>query len=253
MVDDLVSAWSGAMDHPTNSITGRALESMHRIGTLVDCATNEVIHSICQPADFWYRVIDGAVREITPLANGRRDIIDFLLPGDVFGLAGGENHEFTAEAVIASKLERFPRLQGERLAHSDAIVAYGVDRLGQASRDRIRARTALLAHASAPAKVGGFLLQLMARTNRDSAEPIDLPMSRSDIADYLGLSMETVCRALATLRTQKLIALDGTRRVRLTDPLRLAKLARIDSALVPPSRHDRVRNVCLALATQPGR
>jgi DNA-binding transcriptional regulator LsrR (DeoR family) len=94
---------------------------------------------------------------------------------------------------------------------------------------------------------------MMARTNKDSDDPIELPMSRGDIADHLGLSMETVCRALATLRTQKLIALDGTRRVRLTDPLRLAKLARIDSALVPPSRHDRVRNVCLALATQPGR
>jgi CRP-like cAMP-binding protein len=226
---------------------------MHRIGTLLDCAANDVIYTIHQPADFWYRVVDGAVREITPLANGRRDIVDFLLPGDVFGFGGAENYQHSTEAVIPTKLERFPRLEGERLAQSDAIVAYGVDRLGDASLDRLRARTALLAHSSAPAKVGGFLLQMMARTNRDSDDPIELPMSRSDIADHLGLSMETVCRALATLRTQKLIALEGTRRVRLTDPLRLAKLARIDSAIVPPSRHDRVRNVCLALATQSGR
>jgi CRP/FNR family nitrogen fixation transcriptional regulator len=241
------------MGYQTTSITGRAMDSMHRIGTLLDCAANEGIYAIHQPADYWFRVIDGAVREITPLANGRRDIVDFLLPGDVFGISGGENYEHSTEAVVASKLERFPRLEGERLAHCDGIVAYGVGRLGDAARDRLRARTALLAHASAPAKVGGFLLQLMARTRRDSDEPIDLPMSRSDIADHLGLSMETVCRALATLRSQKLISLDGTRRVRLTDPLRLAKLARIDSALVPPSRHDRVRNVCLALATQPSR
>jgi CRP/FNR family nitrogen fixation transcriptional regulator len=241
------------MEHTSDAMTGRALESMHRIGTLIDCAANDVIYAKHQPADYWYRLIDGAVREITPLANGRRDIVDFLLPGDVFGCSNVDNYEFSAEAVVASKLERFPRTEGERLAHSEAIVANGVDRTGSASRDRFRARTALLAHASAPAKVGGFLLQMLARTSRDSDEPIDLPMSRADIADHLGLSMETVCRALATLRTQKLIALDGTRRVRLTDPLRLAKLARIDSALVPPSRHDRVRNVCLALATQPGR
>jgi CRP-like cAMP-binding protein len=241
------------MEHTNDAMTGRALESMHRIGTLIDCAPSDVIYAKHQPADFWYRVVDGAVREITPLANGRRDIVDFLLPGDVFGFSSGENYDYSAEAVVATKLERFPRPEGERLAHSDAIVAYGVDRLGHSSQERMRARTALLAHASAPAKVGGFLLQMLARTSRDSDEPIELPMSRSDIADHLGLSMETVCRALATLRTQKLIALDGTRRVRLTDPLRLAKLARIDSALVPPSRHDRVRNVCLALATQPGR
>jgi CRP/FNR family nitrogen fixation transcriptional regulator len=241
------------MEHTNDSMASRAVGSMHRIGTLIDCAANQVIYTLHQPVEYWYRVIDGAVREITPLANGRRDIVDFLLPGDVFGIANGEHHQYSAEAVVPSKLERFPRLEGEQLAHSDAVVAYGVERLGGASRDRFRARTALLAHASAPAKVGGFLLQMMARTNRDSDEPIDLPMSRSDIADHLGLSMETVCRALATLRTQKLIVLDGTRRVKLTDPLRLAKLARIDSALVPPSRHDRVRNVCLALATQPGR
>jgi CRP/FNR family nitrogen fixation transcriptional regulator len=241
------------MEHTNDAMTGRAIESMHRIGTLIDCPAGEVIYTKFQPADFWYRVIDGAVREITPLANGRRDIVDFLLPGDVFGVAGVETYEHSAEAVVESKLERFPRPESDRLAHSDAIVAYGMEKLGQASRDRIRARTALLAHSSAPAKVGGFLLQLLARTRGDSDEPIDLPMSRSDIADHLGLSMETVCRALATLRTQKLIALDGTRRVRLTDPLRLAKLARIDSALVPPSRNDRVRNVCLALATQAGR
>ncbi len=241
------------MEHTNDAMTSRAIESMHRIGTLIDCAASEVIYTKFQPADYWYRVIDGAVREITPLANGRRDIVDFLLPGDVFGVGSGDTYEHSTEAVVASKLERFPCPESDRLAHSDAIVAYGMDRLGQSSRDRIRARTALLAHSSAPAKVGGFLLQMLARTSRDSDEPIELPMSRSDIADHLGLSMETVCRALATLRTQKLIALDGTRRVRLTDPLRLAKLARIDSALVPPSRHDRVRNVCLALATQPGR
>lgn len=241
------------MEHTNETMTGRAFGAMHRIGTLIDCAASEPIYTKYQPAGFWYRVVDGAVREITPLANGRRDIVDFLLPGDVFGVASGENYEYSAEAVVPSKLERFPRSESERLAHSDAIVAYGMDRLGNASRERIRARTALLAHASAPAKVGGFLLQMLARTSRDSDEPIELPMSRSDIADHLNLSMETVCRALATLRTQKLIALEGTRRVRLTDPLRLAKLARIDSALVPPSRNDRVRNVCLALATQPGR
>jgi CRP/FNR family transcriptional regulator, nitrogen fixation regulation protein len=241
------------MGHQTNTIAGRAIESMHRIGTLLDCAANDVIYSIYQPAEFWYRVVDGAVREISPLANGRRDIVDFLLPGDVFGIASGENYEHSTEAVIPTTLERFSRLEGERLAQSDATVAFGVDRLGDASRDRLRARTALLAHASAPAKVGGFLLQMMARTHRDSDDPIELPMSRGDIADHLGLSMETVCRALTALRTQKLVALEGTRRVRLTDPLRLAKLARVDSALVPPSRHDRVRNVCLALATQTGR
>lgn len=238
------------MKHATDAMTVRALDSMRNIGSTVHFSMNEAVYAPRQPATHWYRVIEGTVRELSTLATGKRDIVDFLLPGDVFGLTAGENYEFLAEAVSTVTLERFPRAESERLAHSDAIIAYGLSHLGQTSRDRRRARNALLAHSSAQAKVGGFLLQMLARTSLEPDGPIDLAMSRNDIADHLGLSMETVCRALTSLRTQKFIALEGTRRMRIIDPMRLARIAHIDSALVPAGQPDRVRNVCLTLATQ---
>ena len=231
-------------------MTVRALESMRNIGSVVRHAMNETIYSPRLPATYWYRVIDGTVRELSPREAGRRDIVDFVLPGEVFGFSAGENYEFLAEAVTPVTLERYPRAESERLASADAIVAYGLNHFGQPSRDRRRARNALLAHSLAQAKVGGFLLQMLARTSVEPDVPVELAMSRSDIADHLGVSMETVCRALTALRVQKYIALDGTRRVRIIDAMRLARLAQIDSALVPAGHPDRVRNVCLSLATR---
>jgi CRP-like cAMP-binding protein len=240
------------MKHAMDAMTDRALETMKPFATIERCAMDEIVYSPRDPASDWYRVIDGAVRELTLLPNGKRDILDFLLPGDVFGLPLAGTRDTQVETVAPTTLERYPAAEMAKLAQSDAIVANGFARFAEIARERRVSRHSLLAHSSAPSKVGGFLLHTLARTGVEPDDPIELPMGRRDIAEHLGLSMETVCRALSSLRAQGLIALEGTRRIRIVDAMRLARLARVDSQIVP-GQPDRVRRVCLTLATQPHR
>ena len=167
-------------------------------GALFSYRPDEEIFGEDEPAEFVYKVVSGAVRSYKLLPDGRRQIGAFQLPGDLFGLEASSRHQLTAEAVVGTKVILFKRSTLESLATRDVQVAYG---LWTAAADSLRcaeSRMLLLGRKTALERVATFLVEMDERYGKHGR--FDLLMSRRDIADYLGLTLETVCRALAQLR-----------------------------------------------------
>jgi CRP-like cAMP-binding protein len=164
------------------------------------------------------RVISGCMRLCHPLMNGRRQITDFLLPGDRIGIAEVRIHNGSLEAVTPVTLVLF---QPEA-----PFVGAGAD--GSAYRERLEALQAhvfLLGHKNAREKLVAFLLEMSDRLAQ-GGDCFRLPMSRYDIADYLCISPETVCRNFTQLVTDGLVSLPDSQSVRLLHRASLEFIAR---------------------------
>lgn len=176
-------------------------------------------------ARYFYRVVSGVVRTYKTLADGRRQIDAFHLPGDFFGLESGDEHRFTAEAVGDVTVTAFRRGTLGALAIQDAELAQQVAGAMMGALERAQDHMLLLGRKCAVEKVASFLLGLAKRMSRSGE--IDLPMSRIDVADHLGLTIETVSRSLTHLERAGVIAVPAHRRaIQLRDR---AALARLDS------------------------
>ena len=163
------------------------------------------------------------VRTYKILNDGRRQIGAFYLPGDIFGLEIGETHDLSAEAVCDCTVAVIKRSSLSKLAKGDSNITQALWTLTARELQRAQKHVLLLVR-SAQERVASFLLEMADRTA--GAGLVVLPMSRRDIADYLGLTIETVSRALAALEDQAAIAMSGARRVQLTN---LRELRRLDS------------------------
>ena len=185
------------------------------------------IYAQSDPAEFIYQVVSGVVRTITLHRDGRRIVHGFHLPGEIFGLEREKIHHCSAEAVCATELVQCPASRLSALAETDKDAARELWLSLLVSRDRTAERFMYVLHGTAFEKLAYFLIDLAWRTQ--SSRRIELPMSRYDIADYLGLSSETVSRTFTTLRTRGLISTNG-RQVRLlnNDMLRVADGRRPD-------------------------
>ncbi|HVV92987.1 MAG TPA: helix-turn-helix domain-containing protein [Hyphomicrobiales bacterium] len=176
---------------------------------------NEEIFGEEEPADFVYKVTSGVVRTFRILGDGRRQIACFYFAGDLFGLDGGDAHSSSAEAVTDCEIALVRRSQVERAASQNPVVAHALWRLAADGLRRAEEHVMLLGRRSAGERVGAFLLEMAAR--EQGGEAIDLAMSRTDIADYLGLTIETVSRALSEMERRRMIALPSARHVVLRD------------------------------------
>lgn len=174
------------------------LEGVRRL-----CARDEEIYAEESAADFVYEVVEGVVRTCRLLSDGRRQIEDFYLPGDVFGLEAGLTRRATAEALGPVTLKVVRRTALSDLATRDADLARKLWALTARDLRRTQDHLLMLGRRSATERVAGFLLDLAERT--DSEDVLDLPMSRQDIADYLGLTIETVSRTFTQLQNTGLI------------------------------------------------
>jgi CRP/FNR family nitrogen fixation transcriptional regulator len=154
--------------------------------------------------------VSGAVRTSKLLSDGRRQIDAFHLPGDIFGLEAGEEHRFSAEALGDATVIAYRRCSLDTLASSDADFARQVVAAMMRSLQRAQDHMLLLGRKSAVEKIATFLLDLAERS--PCAGAIQLPMSRTDIADHLGLTIETVSRCLTQLERQGVIELPAHRR-----------------------------------------
>ena len=170
------------------------------------------------PVEHWYRIVSGMARRFSARADGKRQIVDLLLPEDMFGFGGNGTHHFAVEAVLDDTVvARFPRLRLEALAASDPRVARELRGAAVEAMSRLHALILNLGRTTAEEKVGHFLLRMAERLAGGPADGMVLPMSREDIADYLALSVETVSRALTQLKRRGVILLIGTRQVRIVD------------------------------------
>jgi CRP/FNR family nitrogen fixation transcriptional regulator len=180
------------------------------MGAPMSFGRNGEIYGEGEPADFVYKVISGTVRTYKVLADGRRQIGAFYLPGDVFGLEVGEEHSFSAEAIAATKVLVVKRSALMNLAARDGNVARELWAVTGRELARVQEHILLLVK-TAQERVVGFLFEMAAR--RPPSDTVELPMSRQDIADYLGLTIETVSRTLTNLEHEAAIELPNSRRI----------------------------------------
>jgi CRP/FNR family nitrogen fixation transcriptional regulator len=201
---------------------GRPLTDMFdMVGAVMPFARNVEIYGENEPAEYLYKVVSGTVRTYKVLADGRRQIGSFYLPGDAFGFETGNEHAFSAEAITNAKVLLVKRSAITALAARDAGV--GQQLLGLAARELGRAQNhIMLLIKTAQERVAGFLLEMAERAQAHNE--VDLPMSRQDIADYLGLTIETVSRTLTHLENSAAIALPTSRRIVLRNRAALRQL-----------------------------
>lgn len=157
-------------------------------------------------ADFFYQVISGAIRSYKLLSDGRRQIDAFHLRGDIFGLEAGGEHRFSAEAVGDVSVIAFRRSRLEALTRDDPAFAQKIMTATLRNLARAQAHMLLLGRKTADEKIATFLLDMAERISKDD-EQFELPMQRSDIADHLGLTIETVSRILSRFARSGLIRL----------------------------------------------
>jgi CRP-like cAMP-binding protein len=180
------------------------------MGAPMSFQRNEEIYGESEPADYLYKVVSGAVRTSKVLTDGRRQIGGFYVAGDVFGLETGEDHAFSAEAIVDCKVLVIKRSALVAQAARDHEVARELWTITGIELHRVQEHILLLIK-SAQERVAAFLLEMADRNPAGNA--VELPMSRQDIADYLGLTIETVSRNLSMLEKSAAIELASSRRV----------------------------------------
>jgi CRP/FNR family transcriptional regulator, nitrogen fixation regulation protein len=180
-----------------------------------------------EPAAYVYQIRSGAVRTFKLLPDGRRQIGAFHLPGDIFGVESGDFYRFTAEAIRETQV-RIAKQEHLFSGNSEAIGFSSNEllRLIAGSLERAESHVLLLGRQSAPERVAAFLMEMDRRLR--SPKILILPMCRRDIADYLGLTHETVTRCFSTFLDRKILGYPDTcyhREIALHDRARLAQLA----------------------------
>jgi CRP/FNR family transcriptional regulator, anaerobic regulatory protein len=203
------------------------LSAYRRTGSTVRVENGQALFFEGDPADAVFTITKGTIRLSKLLADGRRQIAGFLFPGDFLGLTVEDAHLFTAEAVGAAELCRFPRVRFEAFLDEHPHMERRLFALAAHELAAARLQVVLLGRKTATEKVVSFLLMLGTKCRHEGglADEIDLPMTRSDIADYLGLRIETVSREITALKTRQLIRLTGMHSVKLIDKRALEALA----------------------------
>ncbi|MBW5439017.1 helix-turn-helix domain-containing protein [Bradyrhizobium canariense] len=177
-----------------------------------------------EPAEYVYQVKNGAVRSYKLLSDGRRQIGAFHLAGDIFGLENGSAHRFTTEAIVDTTVRLVRRQSLELVAQDDAVVARNLLSMTTTNLQHAEDHMLLLGRKTSLERVAAFLIEMDKRLT--AAGIMALPMSRRDIADYLGLTLETVSRALSRLHELGILGFVGNtqRQIVLLDRRKLASL-----------------------------
>ncbi|MDX3968970.1 MAG: helix-turn-helix domain-containing protein [Bradyrhizobium sp.] len=172
---------------------------------------DEEIFGEDEPAEYVYQVVSGSVRTYKLLSDGRRQIGSFHLPGDVFGLESGASHRLAAEAIVDTTVRLVKRAALEKAATTDVQVARKLWDMTAAELSHAEDHMLLLGRKNAMEKVAAFLLEMDRRLA--GAGMLALPMCRRDIGDYLGLTLETISRALSQLHSGGILGFSGARQI----------------------------------------
>jgi CRP/FNR family transcriptional regulator, nitrogen fixation regulation protein len=206
---------------PFNPAPAKTIDAFAGVGVRMPYAAGEEIYAQEEETDLVYQVISGAVRTSRLLMDGRRQIGDFYYPGDIFGIETGPAHRFSAEALGACEILVVRRAAMKHYGEGGEHLERGVWAATARELERTREHLMLLGRKTACEKVASFLSDI---ADRLGGETTDLPMGRQDMADYLGLTIETVSRMLTQLQAEGLVAFTGCRRFRI---MRRAALDRL--------------------------
>jgi CRP-like cAMP-binding protein len=201
-----------------NSLAG----SMELMGTRISYARNVEIFGEGEPAEYLYKVVSGSVRSCKILDDGRRQVTGFHMVGEVFGIELDEEHQFSAEAVNDAVVLVVKRSAIIGLAARDADIGRQLWAMTARELQRVQDHMLVLGCMSAKQRVAAFLLHVALHSSR--GDEIELPMSRQDIADYLGMTVETVSRTMTQLEKNAAIGLTSSRRIVLRNRAALTTL-----------------------------
>lgn len=192
-------------------------------GTTSILARGDELFAEGDDADFFYKVVSGTIRTYKLLNDGRRQIDAFHLAGDIFGMEPGATHRFSAEAVERCEVIAFRRCRFATLAEDDPALGDQLMSSMMVNLERAHDHMLLLGRKTAQEKIATFLLDMARRVSK--GDSFELPMQRSDIADHLGLTIETVSRTLTQLAKDGVIKLAAASRlVVLSDKAALQRL-----------------------------
>ncbi len=216
---------------PAAALTGRMVwmaslsprEPLHAAGSVVHFPEGREIFAQGGENDMFFKVVSGVVRTCKFLNDGRRQIEAFYSEGEVFGFDLGSERQLSAEAVSECTLVAYRRASVEMLAQKDMTVGRQLFRYAMQAMTRAQEHALLLGRRGAAEKVAAFLLNL-AEQSADHRN-IALAMTRQDIGDFLGLTIETVSRTFSQLERDGMIELVSARLVRLRNPNALEELA----------------------------
>ncbi|MEZ5891718.1 MAG: helix-turn-helix domain-containing protein [Parvularculaceae bacterium] len=169
----------------------------------------ETLYVEAESAGFCYQILSGVMKEYNTLEDGRRQVAEFYSDGAMIGLSAEPQHLHTAEAVTPCAVRCFPREAFMHAAAASPELSQALLNETLMRLDRARERMVMIGRMSAMQRVASFLLRLAA--DQDARENVSIFMSRQDIADHLGLTIETVCRALTELKKVKAVSMSSTR------------------------------------------
>jgi CRP/FNR family transcriptional regulator, nitrogen fixation regulation protein len=201
-------------DHPSG---------LNALGVVMNFARNMEIYAEGEPAGNVYKVVSGVVRISKLLPDGRRQISAFHTAGDMFGFEADDLHHASAEAVTPVKVIAYKWQSLLADSAGSASVVRDLLNLTIIGLRQTQEHLLLLGRKNALERVAAFLLDMAKRTK--TGPVVELAMARHDIADYLGLTLETVSRMFAELKDQGAIKLEGARRVHLLDTERLVAMS----------------------------
>ena len=205
----------------------------HFNGTVISFASGEEVVGAGDPTKNYFRVIRGLFRAVNFTPDGRRQVFAFYTPGDFCGLEPDGTHQLTIEAVDCAVMAILPRDTCRLRMNDDPAVNSalfeGATRALALTIDHMM----MIGRSSAEERLAWFLTMLAARSGGPSARVLELAMQRQDIADYLGLSIETVSRTFTLFKDRGLINLPHKRLVQILQPDALARLAAADRDAAP--------------------
>lgn len=205
------------------------LKEFRASGATMNLAGGETLSFEGDPADNVYNLTSGLLRLSKLLPDGRRQVAGFLHPGEFLGLTMEDDHAFTAETISAAAVCRFPRSRFDAFVESHPHLERRLYALAAHELAASRQQIVLLGRKTAIERLASFLLMLAERSEEGrggtESQVIRLPMSRTDIADYLGLRIETISRELGQLKAARVVRLVSTHEIEILDRRRLEGIA----------------------------
>lgn len=196
--------------------TPRAFDLLAGHGTRIAVKRGQEIFAEGDTAESCYRVIEGSIRLVKLMVDGRRQVCEFLKAGDLLGFETDDEYYFSAEAVSDCTLVRYSRRAVETLLAENKLFARHVRKVTARGLQDAYQRMVLLCHKSAQERIAWFLLNMADRAGIDTGY-IHLPMTRTDIANYLGMAIETVSRVLGQFKQNGAIIQKSLHRIQLVD------------------------------------
>ncbi|HWA30155.1 MAG TPA: helix-turn-helix domain-containing protein [Rhizomicrobium sp.] len=209
-------------------LTISEIAAERKIGVVLNISRGKTIFNDGEEAVYSYKVIEGAVRLSKIMIDGRRQIAEFALPGDMFGFEYGESYALSAEAVTPVTVIRYHRSHIENLGEEFSEVRRELMAHLRNGWTSAQAHLVMLGRQTAKERVAAFLVALANHRGVVENQSLELPMGRQDIADYLGLTIETVCRTLTEFKNTGVLSVPDRHRVIIRDFVELESLAQGD-------------------------